>query len=145
MKNKLFSAVLALAGAAAPALADEAHVTVYNGTYEDARFAVENAIVNQGLVIDYVSRIGDMLIRTSEDVGGKEHLFANAEIFIFCSASVSRQVMEIDPMNVAHCPYGVFVTERRGKVMIGYRDYPEGPMDMVEELLAGIVEEATDF
>lgn len=145
MKNTRVAASLACLMAAAPALADGPHVTTYHGSYEDARFAVENAIINRGLVIDYVSHVGDMLIRTNADVGGKEHLFSEAEIFLFCSAAVSRQVMEADPMNIAHCPYGIFVTERRGQVSIGYRDYPDGAMNMVEEMLAEIVEEATDF
>ena len=143
MKNIILAAGLALLGSTA--LAEDSHITRYNGSYEDARFAVENAIVNQGLVIDYTSHVGEMLARTSADVGGGEHLFTNAEIFIFCSARVSREVMEIDPMLIAHCPYGIFVAERRGQVMIGYRDYPAGPMDKVEDLLAGIVTEATDF
>ncbi|MEO0938053.1 MAG: DUF302 domain-containing protein [Pseudomonadota bacterium] len=128
-----------------PAIAGDSHITRYNGSYEDARFAVEQAIVNQGLVIDYTSHVGDMLSRTAGDVGGGEHLFSEAEIFVFCSARVSREVMEEDPMLIAHCPYGIFVAERRGQVMIGYRDYPAGPMDKVEALLAGIVTEATDF
>lgn len=145
MKNNIFGAVIASAALALPALANGPHLTAYNGSYEDARFAVENAIINRGLVIDYVSHVGDMLMRTNEDVGGTEHLFSEAEIFLFCSAAVSRQVMEMDPMNIAHCPYGIFVTERRGKVTIGYRDYPEGPMDIVEALLAEIVAEAADF
>ena len=71
-------------------------------------------------------------------------LFKNADIFIFCSAVVSRQVMEADPMNLVHCPYGIFVAETDDGVMIGHRDYPEGPMDAVETLLKGIVVEAVE-
>lgn len=145
MKNSLFAAAFTVVLGVFPARAEDTHVTTYNGAYDDARFAVETAILNRGLVIDFVSHVGDMLIRTNADVGGKEHLFSEAEIFVFCSAVVSRQVMEIDPMNLAHCPYGIFVAERRGKVMIGYRDYPEGPMDLVEKMLAEIVTEAVEF
>ncbi|MEL7098873.1 MAG: DUF302 domain-containing protein [Pseudomonadota bacterium] len=144
MKKLILSALFGLA-TALPAAADDTHVTRYNGSYEDARFALEQAIVGAGLVIDYTSHVGDMLARTSADVGGKEHLFSEAEIFVFCSARVSREVMEIDPMLIAHCPYGIFVAERRGQVTIGYRDYPAGPMDKVEALLAEIVTEATNF
>lgn len=46
-------------------------------------------------------------------------------------------------MNIAHCPYGIFVTDKDGEVMVGYRTYPDGPMQAVEDLLAGIVAEAT--
>ncbi len=47
-------------------------------------------------------------------------------------------------MNIAHCPYGIFVAERAGEVMIGYRNYPEGPMQEVQALLDGIVQEAME-
>jgi hypothetical protein len=52
--------------------------------------------------------------------------------------------MEANPMNIAHCPYGIFVAERGGEVMIGYREYPEGEMQKVEALLAEIVKEALE-
>ncbi|MDF0600006.1 DUF302 domain-containing protein [Psychromarinibacter sp. C21-152] len=133
------AAALTLAG---PALAQDPIVHDYDGSFEDASFAVETAIVNRGLVIDYVSHVGDMLNRTGEDVGSDVTLFEAADIYIFCSAVVSREVMEADPMNLQHCPYGIFVAERDGQVMIGHRDYPDGAMDAVEDLLEGIIEEA---
>lgn len=122
--------------------ADDAVVTTYDGDFEDAKFAVESAIVNRGLVIDYVSHVGDMLNRTGGDVGSDVVLFKAADIFIFCSAVLSREVMEADPMYIAQCPYGVFVAENDEGVMVGYRDYPDGPMGKVEALLADIVAEA---
>ncbi|RVT81754.1 DUF302 domain-containing protein [Rhodobacteraceae bacterium CCMM004] len=135
-----YAAIAAVCATAAHA--EGAHITPYDGTFEDAAFAVETAIVNQGLVVDFVSHVGEMLARTGEDVGSDVKLFEEADIFVFCSAVVSREVMEADPMNVAQCPYGIFVAERDGEVMVGYRDFPEGPMDAVETLLSGIVEEA---
>lgn len=140
-----FPTILALTAlAAGPALADEALTTPYDGSFEDATFAVESAIVGQGLVIDYTSHVGDMLNRTGKDVGSGAVIFDNADIFIFCSAVVSRQVMEADPANIVHCPYGIFVTEKDGAVTIGHRDYPDGPMQAVEDLLKGIVAEAVE-
>ncbi|WP_147124245.1 DUF302 domain-containing protein [Shimia ponticola] len=127
---------------AAPVMAEGPKVTDYDGSFDDATFAVESAIVGQGLVIDYVSHVGDMLNRTGSDVGSDVQLFENAQIFVFCSAVVSRQVMEADPMNLAHCPYGIFVSEGTNGVQVGYRDYPRGSMQAVEDLLAGIVAEA---
>ena len=125
------------------AQADETS-TVYgfDGSFDDATFSVESAIIGKGLVIDYVSHTGEMLNRTGADTGSDVKIFSEADIFIFCSAVVSRKVMEIDPMNIAHCPYGIFVAEREGKVMVGYRNYPEGAMQEVQMLLDGIVQEA---
>lgn len=128
--------------AGAPAAAQEATTYPFEGSFDDATFAVENAIIGQGLVIDWTSHVGEMLARTGADVGSDVTIFDNADIFMFCSAVVSRKVMEADPMNVAHCPYGIFVTDREGKVEIGYRNQPEGVMQEVQALLDGIVQDA---
>lgn len=135
----LLTAVLAAPGLA---FAGESAITSYDGSFDDATFAVESAIVDQGLVIDYVSHVGEMLARTGADVGSDTQIFKAADIFVFCSAKVSREVMEADPMNVAHCPYGIFVAETDEGVVVGRRDYPDGPMEKVEALLDGIIAEA---
>ncbi|MBM9594886.1 DUF302 domain-containing protein [Roseitranquillus sediminis] len=129
-----------LGGAAA---AQEATTYAYDGSFEDAAFEVEQAIIGRGLVIDYVSHVGAMLERTAEDVGSNVRLFDAADVFLFCSAAVSREVMEADPMNIAHCPYGIFVTERDGEVAVGYRNLPEGEMQKVQSLLDEIARAAT--
>ena len=118
--------------------------TPFDGDFDDATFAVESAIMDRGLVIDHVSHVGDMLNRTGADVASAQTIFDNADIFIFCSAVISRHVMELDPMNIVYCPYGIFVAEHEGGVMIGYRSYPEGPMQVVQSLLAEIVGEAAE-
>ncbi|SHE89395.1 protein of unknown function DUF302 [Litoreibacter ascidiaceicola] len=138
---------LVIAGAfalfSAPALADGHAVTYpFEGDFGDATFAVESAIVGRGLVVDWVSHTGDMLNRTAEDVGSDVKLFDGADIFQFCSAQLSRKVMEADPMNIAFCPYGIFVADQQGEVMIGYKTFPEGPMQEVQALLDEIVKEA---
>ena len=125
------------------AAAQDAITYPFDGSFEDASFAVENAIIGRGLVIDYTSHVGDMLNRTGADVGSDVRIFDNAQIFLFCSAAVSRRVMEADPMNLMHCPYGIFVADRDGEVRIGHRDYPDGPMQEVEALLDAIILEAT--
>jgi uncharacterized protein (DUF302 family) len=133
---------LSFAFAPLAATAQDAVTFDYPGSFDDASFAIENAIINRGLVIDYTSHVGDMLNRTGADVGATEELFDNAQIFLFCSAAVSRRVMEADPMNIVHCPYGIFIAEMDGTVTIGHRDYPDGPMQEVEALLDAIILEA---
>ncbi|HEY9038194.1 MAG TPA: DUF302 domain-containing protein [Roseovarius sp.] len=141
MKRYILAGLLALVAGPGSA-ADQAVSYPFAGSFEDAAFAVENAIVGRGLVIDYVSHTGEMLNRTGADVGSTKELFNEADIYVFCSAQVSRSVMEADPMNIAHCPYGIFVADQGGDVMIGYRTYPEGPMQEVQALLDGIVKDA---
>lgn len=130
--------------AASPVLGQGATIYETDQSFDDATFAVENAIIGQGLVVDWVSHVGEMLGRTGEAVGSDQTIFDNADIFMFCSAVVSRKVMEADPDNIAHCPYGVFVTERNGTVAIGYRNQPEGVMQEVQALLDAIAREAAE-
>lgn len=141
MKKFVLATVLSLA-ATTLAAQDASKTYSFDGSFDDAAFAVESAIVGQGLVVDYVSHVGEMLERTAADVGSDVTLFKKADIFVFCSAVVSRRVMEADPMNIAHCPYGIFVADKDGSVMIGYRTYPDGPMQEVQALLEGIVQDA---
>ncbi|PVB63497.1 DUF302 domain-containing protein [Labrenzia sp. 011] len=129
-------------------------VTAYevDGAFEDIRFDLENAIVNRGLVIDYVSHISDMLARTGDDVGGKKQIFANAQAMLFCSANLSRKVMEADAANIAYCPYTVFVyetPEQAGKITVGFRQLSatgsqesQAAIAEVNALLDGIAREA---
>jgi uncharacterized protein (DUF302 family) len=128
-------------GSAAGA-ADQAVTYPFEGSFDDATFAVENAIIGQGLVIDFVSHTGDMLNRTAADVGSEVEIFKQADIFLFCSAQLSRKVMEVDPMNIAHCPYGIFVADQGGNVIVGYRKYLDGEMQEVQALLDAIVQQA---
>ncbi len=143
MKRFILAGLLAVT--AAPVFAQDQAVTYpFKGSFEDAAFAVENAIIGRGLVIDYVSHTGEMLSRTAADVGSTTELFEEADIFLFCSAQLSRKVMEADPMNIAHCPYGIFVADRAGDIMVGYRTYPEGPMQEVQAMLDEIVQTALE-
>ncbi|MCE8008522.1 DUF302 domain-containing protein [Aestuariivita sp.] len=143
MRRFILAALLAFA-AGPVAAADQAVTYPFDGSFEDAAFAVESAIVGRGLVIDYVSHTGEMLNRTAADVGSDKALFTEADIFLFCSAQLSRKVMEVNPMNIAHCPYGIFVADQEGEIMIGYRTYPEGEMQEVQALLDAIVQEAME-
>ena len=128
---------------AAPVMAQSQAITyAFYGSFDDAIFGVESAILGAGLVIDYVSHTGEMLERTGQDLGREVKIFDAADIFLFCSAVVSRRMMEADPMNVAHCPYSIFVTDREGQVIIGYRRYPDGIMQEVQALLDSLVQDA---
>lgn len=133
---------LSLGPATTAASADEATTYPFDGTFDEATMAVEAAIIGKGLVIDYRSHVGEMLNRTAADVGSEVKIYDNADVFLFCSAVLSRKVMEADPMNIAHCPYGIFVMDREGAVSIGYRQMPDGPMQEVQTLLDDITREA---
>lgn len=133
---------LAAGALALPVMAADVTTYISDSDFEDTAFGLESAIVGRGLVIDYVSHTGEMLNRTGEDVGSEVKLFEAADIYLFCSALLSREVMEDDPMNIGYCPYGVFVAERDGAVMVGYRNYPDGAMQKIQALLDEIAREA---
>ena len=140
---KRFLTVAALCATATFAAADEPVVYTTEDSFDDVVFGLENAILDQGLVIDHVSHTGDMLERTKADVGGEMTIFTKADIYSFCSAALSRKVMEANPMNVQFCPYDIFVAQRPGEqVIIGYRTFPEGEMQEVQDLLDTIARAA---
>ncbi len=143
LKTTLAAATLALA--ALPAAAPDGVITYKTDpAFDDVTFGLENAIIEAGLVIDHVSHTGDMLERTKGDVGSDVTIFQHADIYSFCSAAVSRKVMEADPMNVVFCPYDVFVMQLpdSDEVVVGFRQYPEGPMQDVQKMLDDIVKSA---
>jgi len=142
MKLQFILAPLLAAGLATSALAEEGTIYDFDGSFDDATFGLETAIIGRGLVVDWVSHTGEMLARTGADVGSDVVIFDNADIYQFCSASLSRKMMEIDPLNIVHCPYSIFVIDREGKVQVGFRNMPEGPMQEVQGLLDEIAREA---
>ena len=142
MKTILFAAGLAFA--ASVAAAETAVTYTVNQEFDDVTFGLESAITDRGLVIDAVSYVGDMLERTRADVGSDVTLFEQARVYSFCSASLSRKVMEADPMNLQFCPYDIFVMQKPGDDMttIGFRAMPDGVMQEVQTLLDQIVQDA---
>lgn len=144
MRLPLWTAALALI--AAPALAGpEIRTYSVEADFGDIAFGLESAILDRGLVVDHVSHVGEMLNRTAADVGAERQVYEQADVYMFCSATLSREMMEADIANIGHCPYGIFIYEAAdspGTVTVGHRVYPEGPMKEVEALLSEIAKEA---
>jgi len=118
--------------------------------FEDAVGDLENAIINEGLVIDYKGMVGDMLMRTGDTVGAKSP-YSNAVYMQFCSAKHTHAAVAADPKNIAICPYVTFVYELAdgSGVKIGYRrtEGAEGAASAaalaeIDTLLAGIMKSA---
>lgn len=113
-------------------------------SFEDVRDAVVMAIENRGLVINYTSHIADMLARTGADIGASKKVFEQAEIIEFCSAKLSRQMMEADPHNIVLCPFAISIYRLPGEsgTWMAYRK-PQGKAAApVSALLRDITEEA---
>lgn len=153
LKGLAASALLLLVSASG-AMAGGTTVYKVDSAFDDVSFGLESAIIDRGLVIDYVSHIGEMLARTKEDVGGTRDLYSNAIAMVFCSANLSRKMMEADPANIAYCPYVVFAYEMAdepGMVHVGFRRLDEtgtnaskAALGEVNALLNAIVKEAAE-
>lgn len=140
----LAAALVATTLIATGAVAQEFTNHTTQEAFEDVTFAIESAIVGKGLVIDHVSHTGDMLERTRADVGSEKVLFLGADVYEFCSATVSRQVMEADPMNFNFCPYAIRVYEQpetAGTITVSHQTYT-GTMEPVNDLLESIIKDA---
>ncbi len=139
-----------------PAFAADPHPVVHytkQGKFEDVRDDLQLAIEARGLVIDYQSHVNDMLERTGKDVGSARKLYHDARGFVFCSAVLSRKMMEADPANAAMCPYTMIVyatAQEPSKVHVTYRRpwRPDGSaaskaaLKEVDALLDGIARQA---
>jgi len=115
------------------------------GNFADTRDAVVTAIENRGLVINATSHIGDMLERTGNDLGKSRHIYEQAEILEFCSASLSRQMMETDPHEIVNCPFTIAIYTLAGDpqtTWVGYRKPLGKSAHLLERLFADIVAEA---
>jgi uncharacterized protein (DUF302 family) len=112
---------LASAGVAAqPVVTYSKAGTTVDNVREDLRLAIES----KGLVIDYESHLAKMLDRTGKDLGAAQPLYADARVLQFCSAQLSRKMMQADRSNAVLCPYALAVYATADKpdvVHVSYR------------------------
>ena len=124
--NRLFTAVACLV-VLSPALAETPHPVVSysnKAQFAHVRDDLKSAIEGKGLVIDYQSHVNTMLERTGKDLGSTRKLYVDAQAFVFCSAALSRKMMEADLANVSMCPYTITVyatAQDPGTVHVSYR------------------------
>jgi hypothetical protein len=146
--------ILLGAAAAAPSMAsgEEDRMMTVEASFVSVLQDLQDAIVNRGLVIDYVGHVDTMLDRTAEASGIKETPYLNARYMQFCSSVLTHEASAADPSNLSMCPYLVFAYEARnapGKVVLGYRapdvrndDASKAVGAKVEALLKEIIDEA---
>ena len=113
--------------------------------FDETKDAIVMAIENRGLVVNYTSHIADMLARTGADIGAARKIFGQAEIIEFCSAGLSRKMMEIDPHNIVLCPFAISIYTLPGEknaTWIAYRQPRGEAARLVGPLLKEIAAEA---
>jgi uncharacterized protein (DUF302 family) len=153
--SKIFLLLGLLVMIVANAIADGAVVVrTIDGSFDEIRDRVVFAVESQGLVVDHASKVGDMLARTGKDLGEAQQVFGRAEVLEFCSALVSRRMVQADPQLLAFCPYGIAVYTLPGDALTTYVSYrrmvtnvatpvQKSVLERVESLLEAIVEEAS--
>jgi uncharacterized protein (DUF302 family) len=154
MFRYILIATLLFSGLVHGALAAGDYMAVFTkvGKFQDVRDDVEMAITDRGMVVNNVSHVGEMLERTGKDLGDTKKIFLKAEALEFCSAVVSREMMEPDPDNIVFCPYVIsvyVVPENPNEVRVAYRKpqivgspASQKALKAVDELLSGIVKDA---
>jgi len=127
---------LCLTGAASAEPVAEARA---KGGFEEVKQLLVIAIEGQGLVVDHVSNVGEMLARTGQDLGATSRIYQRAEVLQFCSANYSRQLMSADPRLLAFCPFGVGIYTLPGETDVVHLVYrrmqAEGVSPAVAEAL----------
>jgi uncharacterized protein (DUF302 family) len=123
-----------------------------HGKFEDVRDMVVTTIEGRGLKINHANYIADMLERTGKDLGATKQVYVNGEQFEFCSATISRAMMEADPHAIVMCPYiiSIYTVPNDGDtVYVAYRKPAatknkalKKALSSVENLLTGIIKEA---
>ena len=113
-----------------------------SANFADTRDAIVMAIENRGLVINYTSHIADMLNRTGTDIGASKQIFDQAEIIEFCSAGLSRKMMEADPHNIVLCPFAISIYTLPGEKNTTWVAYRK-PMGGAEKIIGPLLKEIT--
>lgn len=131
--------------------ADPVAIFKASGSFEEVVDNVKMAIEARGMLVSGVLHVSDMLNRTGPDLGYPQ-VFEQAESVEFCSASISHQMTQVAPENMAICPFTISVfikVSEPEQVYVAYRRQllagnAEEITAKVYELLNGIVEESVE-
>jgi len=131
-------------------------VVIYSvqGDYDEVWEDLKLALNDRGLVISSVSHVGEMIDRTGRALGRTRKVFAKANVMEFCSAIVSRNMLEQDPHLIAFCPYQIMVyslPDEERKIYLSYRRpiwkerEDQAVLDSVERLVDGIIHDVIEL
>ncbi len=117
-------------------------------SFDEIFAELQDVIINEGLVIDFVGHVDNMLLRTSEAAAsvtpsGQKSPYLNAKYLQFCSANLTHKAISADPHNLAICPYVFFIYETHsnpGNVTVGFRPPLFGPSKRSGKIKAQVIE-----
>ena len=127
-------------------------IRAVHGDFDAVWDALNMALTNRGYVVSGVSHVQKMLDRTGHALGRTKKIFARAKVLEFCSAVVSRDMMEQNPHFIAFCPYRIVVytlpgggEKNKKTVYISYTrpvwndNSGQKALEEVDKMLEGIV------
>ncbi len=148
------SSSVELSSRGAPPDLEPVVIRTVTGEYEQVWEDLQTALNDRGLMVSSVSHIGKMLVRTGTSFEGAKKIFAQARGLVFCSAVLSRTMMETNPHFIAFCPYQIMVYSlpgQEGTVYLSYRRLlwnngrNQEPLKKIEQLLNDLVSEVIEL
>jgi uncharacterized protein (DUF302 family) len=122
------------------------------GKFDDVLEYIKLSISEKGIKINTIAHIAEMLDRTGKDVGATKQVYLHGQAVEFCSATVSRTMMEADPQQIIFCPYIIYIyvlPDDPETVHVAYRLLPvledkaaNDSLRAVEKLLDDIISSA---
>ena len=92
--------------------------------FEEVMQNLRLAIQDRGLYINNEMHMAEMLERTGKDLGFPGQVYLKAESIEFCSAVLSRRMVEEDPRRIVNCPFIISVyllPAEPGRTFVAYR------------------------
>ncbi len=120
------------------------------GNFDDVWESLKMALNERGLVVSSVSHVWDMLERTGRVLNRTKRIYGQAKVMEFCSAVISRNMLERNPHFISFCPYQIMVytlPDNENRVYLSYRrliwkdEKDRDVLDAVERLLEGLVDD----
>ena len=107
------------------ASAQGGQIRTVQGSYEEVFQNLQDAVIDVGLVIDYVGHVDRMLDRTAAVVDKGTSPYLHARYLQFCSAPLTHKAVSADTNNFTICPLVVFAFETKelpGTISVGFRE-----------------------
>ncbi len=102
-----------------------------DSSFSDVMDGLKMAIQERGMYINNVMNMGEMLERTGQDLGLGSSPFGQAESIEFCSAVLSREMIQEEPARMVNCPFIISVYTLPGDAETTYVAHREVPADQV--------------
>ena len=118
-----------------------------HGSFQNVRDSVAMAIEGKGLLITHSNHIAEMLTRTGKDLGASKQVYDFGEQMEFCSAAVSRVMLEADPHAIVLCPYSVSVYKlpNDANIYVAFRKTPTSKNPALKKALADVEKLLTEI